>query len=150
MDAHVNLTGNVGGDVEYRNTTIPLASFRLACTPRIRRAGDWVDAPTTWLTVTCFRGLAEHVASSVRRGDPVIVSGRLRTNVWTKEGVEHERLVLEATTVGHDLTWGTSAFHRAARTAVPADRQSDVGEVISSVESQGGEEEHEDTESAAA
>lgn len=152
MDAHVQLTGNVGGDVEFRNTTVPVASFRLACTPRVKRGGDWVDGHTTWLTVTCFRGLAEHVAGSLRRGDPVIVVGRLRTNVWAKDGVEHERLVLEATTVGHDLTWGTSAFRRSTRTTVPADRQADVGELIQSVESQGEEEpgEEPDRESAAA
>jgi single-strand DNA-binding protein len=137
MEAHVQLTGNVGGDVEFRNTSIPVASFRLACTPRIRKEGSWVDAPTTWLTVTCFRSLAEHVTSSVRRGDPVIVAGRLRTSQWSKEGVQYERLVLEATTVGHDLTFGTSAFHRAARPAPPpADRDADVVEVITSVESQ--------------
>jgi single-strand DNA-binding protein len=136
MDAHVHLTGNVGGDVEYRNNTLPVASFRLACTPRIRKAGEWVDGPTTWLTVTAFRSLAENLAGSLRRGDPVLVSGRLRTNVWNRDGVEHERLVLEATSAGHDLTWGTSAFRRAARTAVPVDRQEDVGDVISSVESQ--------------
>ena len=116
MDAHVHLTGNVGGDVEFRNNTVPVASFRLACTPRVRKAGEWTDGATTWLTVTCFRGLADNVAGSLRRGDPVLVGGRLRTNVWTKEGVKHERLVLEATSVGHDLTWGTSAFRRTART----------------------------------
>ena len=136
MDAHVHLTGNVGGDVEYRNNTVAVASFRLACTPRVRKAGEWVDGTTTWLTVTCFRGLAENVAASLRRGDPVLVGGRLRTNVWTKDGIEHERLVLEATSVGHDLTWGTSAFRRVSRTTVPVDRQADVGELISTVESQ--------------
>ncbi len=76
------------------------------------------------------------MAGSLRRGDPVLVGGRLRTNVWTKDGIEHERLVLEATSVGHDLTWGTSAFRRVSRTTVPIDRQADVGEVISTVESQ--------------
>lgn len=136
MDAHVHLTGNVGGDVEYRNNTVPVASFRLACTPRIRRAGDWVDGPTTWLTVTCFRGLATNAAGSLRRGDPVLVTGRLRTNTWTRDGVEHERTVLEATSIGHDLTWGTSAFRRVAKTTVPLDRQDDIAEVINSVESQ--------------
>ena len=134
MDAHVNLTGNVGGDVEYRNNSVPVASFRLACTPRIRKNGEWVDGPTTWLTVTCFRGLATNVAGSLRRGDPVLVSGRLRTNTWHKDGIDHERMVLEATSVGHDLTWGTSAFRRAARTTVAADREDDVAEVISTVE----------------
>lgn len=137
MDAYVHLTGNVGGDVAFTKNSVAVASFRLACTPRIRKDGGWTDGATTWLTVTCFRGLADNVASSLQRGDPVLVTGRLRTNVWTKDGVQHERLVLEATSVGHDLTWGTSAFRRTPRPAEVSDRQEDVGEVISSVESQG-------------
>jgi single-strand DNA-binding protein len=130
------MTGYVGGDVEFRNNTVATASFRLACTPRIRRAGDWSDGETTWITVTCFRSLAEHAASSVRRGDPVIVVGRLRTQVWVKDGLQQERTVLEALTIGHDLTRGTSAFHRNERPQVPEDRDTELAEVIASVESQ--------------
>jgi single-strand DNA-binding protein len=144
MEAYVHMTGYVGGDVEYRNHTTPTGSFRLACTPRMRRGGDWTDGETTWLTVTCFRALAEHAASSIRRGDPVIVIGRLRTQVWTKDGVQQERTVLEALTIGHDLTRGTSAFNRSERPAVPEDRDSEVAEVITSVETQGSNDEAED------
>ena len=43
----------------------------------------------------------------------MVVAGRLRTNVWTKDGTTYERLTLEATTVGHDLTRGTATFFRA-------------------------------------
>jgi single-strand DNA-binding protein len=136
MEAYVHMTGYVGGDVEYRNNTVATASFRLACTPRIRRGGDWSDGETTWLTITCFRSLAEHAASSVRKGDPVIVIGRLRTQVWVKDGVQQERTVLEALTIGHDLTRGTSAFNRSERTPVPEDRDNELAEVITSVESQ--------------
>jgi single-strand DNA-binding protein len=136
MEAYVHITGHVGGDVEYRNNTLPTASFRLACTPRIRRGGDWSDGETTWLTVTCFRSLAEHSASSVRKGDPVIVIGRLRTQVWVKDGVQQERTVLEALTIGHDLTRGTSAFNRSERAQLPEDRESELAEVITQVESQ--------------
>ena len=137
MEAYVHITGYVGGDVEYRNNTTPTGSFRLACTPRLRRGGDWADGETTWLTVTCFRGLAENAASSVRRGDPVIVVGRLRTQTWMKDGAQQERTVLEALTIGHDLSKGTSAFNRSERAAVPEDRDSEVAELIASVESQG-------------
>jgi single-strand DNA-binding protein len=136
MEAYVHMTGYVGGDVEYRNNTLPTASFRLACTPRIRRGGDWSDGETTWLTITCFRSLAEHAASSVRKGDPVIVIGRLRTQVWVKDAVQQERTVLEALTIGHDLSRGTSAFNRSERAQVPEDRESEVAELIAQVESQ--------------
>jgi single-strand DNA-binding protein len=136
MEAYVHITGHVGGDVEFRNNTVATASFRLACTPRMRRGGDWTDGETTWLTITCFRSLAENTASSVRKGDPVIVVGRLRTQVWVKDGVQQERTVLEALTVGHDLSRGTSAFNRSERAQLPEDRESELAEVISSVESQ--------------
>jgi single-strand DNA-binding protein len=43
------------------------------------------------------------------------VVGRLRTNVWEKDGQTHEKLVLEADLVGHDLNRGTSAFRRPHR-----------------------------------
>jgi len=136
MEAYVHITGYVGGDVEYRNHSTPTGSFRLACTPRLRRGGDWADGETTWLTVTCFRGLAENAASSIGKGDPVVVVGRLRTQTWTKDGVPQERTVLEALTIGHDLTKGTSAFNRNERAQLPEDRDTEVAELIASVESQ--------------
>jgi single-strand DNA-binding protein len=136
MDAYVQLTGNVGGTVEFRNNTVPVASFRLAHTPRVRRNGEWADAPTTWITVTCFRALAENVKASLHKGHPVLVAGRLRTNVWTKDGVTYERLTLEATTVGHDLTRGTATFFRAATESTVEDREDSLREVIGRVESQ--------------
>jgi single-strand DNA-binding protein len=136
MDAYVQLTGNVGGTVEFRNNRVPIASFRLAHTPRVRRNGEWADAATTWITVTCFRTLAENVKASIHKGQPVLVAGRLRTNVWTKEGVTYERLTLEATAVGHDLTRGTATFFRARTEEAVEDRDLSLGEVIGRVESQ--------------
>ena len=129
MDAFVHITGHAGTDVEIRgNGTV--ATFRLASTPRVRSKGEWSDGNTTWLEVSCFRTLAEHVAASVRRGDPVVVVGRLRTSVWDKDGQTHERLVLEAETVGHDLTRGITLFRRRPRaTADPQDVAADPHDV---------------------
>ncbi|QDP95844.1 single-stranded DNA-binding protein [Microlunatus elymi] len=118
MDATLTINGNVGSAVDFGRTPqtgVARATFRLACTPRIYRNGNWVDDYTTWITVTCWRQLAEHVASSLNKGDPVIVTGRLRTQVWDDDGGHHQRMVLEATQVGHDLTRGVSTFSRAPR-----------------------------------
>ncbi|MFL6047264.1 MAG: single-stranded DNA-binding protein [Propionibacteriaceae bacterium] len=114
MEAQVHITGYAGTEVESRgNGTV--STFRLACTPRIRTKSGWSDGNTTWIEVACFRTLAQHVAKSVHKGDPVLVVGKLRTNVWEKDGQTHERLVLEADMVGHDLNRGTSVFQRAPR-----------------------------------
>lgn len=138
MDAYVQLTGNVGGSVEFRNNGVPVATFRLAHTPRVRRNDLWVDAPTTWITVTCFRSLAENVAASVHKGHPVLVAGRLRTNVWSKENVTYERLVLEAITVGHDLSRGTATFFRSKPETSAEDPNDSMGELPDRAESRPG------------
>ena len=118
MEAVVHITGYAGTEVETKaNGTV--AKFRLASTPRVRIKGEWGDGNTTWIEVSCFRALAEHVASSIRKGDPVVVIGRLRTNAWEKDGQSHERLVLEAETIGHDLNRGTAAFRRKVRALAP-------------------------------
>ena len=77
--------------------------------------------------MSCFRLLAEHVAASVRKGDAVMVAGKLRTSVWEKDGQAHERLVLEADTVGHDLNRGTSVFRRRPRLSSTETREPDEG-----------------------
>ena len=122
MEAQVHITGYAGTEVESRgNGTV--SAFRLACTPRIKTKNGWSDGNTTWLEVACFRTLAQHVAQSVRKGDPVLVVGKLRTNVWEKDGQTHERLVLEADRVGHDLNRGTSIFQRPPRLATTDSRE---------------------------
>ncbi|HKX14264.1 MAG TPA: single-stranded DNA-binding protein [Propionibacteriaceae bacterium] len=124
MEAQVHITGYAGTEVEVRgNGTV--SAFRLACTPRIRTKSGWSDGNTTWIEVACFRTLAQHVAQSVRKGDPVVVVGKLRTNVWEKDGQTHERLVLEADMVGHDLNRGTSAFRRPPRLPATDSREPD-------------------------
>ena len=87
--------------------------------------------------MSCFRLLAEHVAASVRKGDPVIVVGKLRTNVWEKDGQTHERLVLEADMVGHDLNRGTSAFQRRPRLSSTDSRETDGSPPDDEVEAAG-------------
>jgi single-strand DNA-binding protein len=118
MEALVQMTGYAGTEVDIRGGG-NVSAFRLACTPRVRaKGGEYSDGNTTWIDVTCFRSLATHVAASVRKGDPVIVVGKLRTSVWEKDGQTRERMGLEAETVGHDLTRGTAIFRRAPRASV--------------------------------
>jgi single-strand DNA-binding protein len=138
MDAAVWVTGNVGSEVELKEFRegATFASFRLACTPRVWRGGQWGDDETTWLGVVCSRGLALNVKSSIGKGDPVIVVGRLRTERWKgDDGVAHERLKLEAQSVGHDLSRGTSVFRKATKTT-SEDHGVSLGELMLSTEEQ--------------
>ncbi|WP_199423934.1 single-stranded DNA-binding protein [Actinotalea solisilvae] len=96
---------------------VPYTSFRIATTPRRfdTRAGAWADGRTEWITVKAFRDVAFNVAASVRKGDPLLVHGRLRTEEWESESGPRTTLVLEASALGHDLTRGQSRFARTVR-----------------------------------
>ena len=118
-DSTITVRGWLGADVDLRTAgEVPVASFRLACTPRKfnPRTETWSDSGTQWYTVTCWRGLGETVAGSLRRGDPVVVHGRLELRRYVNSNnVEVEALEIEATAVGHDLSRGTSRFTRTQK-----------------------------------
>lgn len=150
MDAAVWVTGNVGSEVELKEFRegVTYASFRLACTPRIWRGGQWGDDETTWMGVVCTKALALNVKSSIGKGDPVIAVGRLRTERWIdSQCALQERLKLEAQSVGHDLTRGTSVFRKTNR-AAPDEHEVNVAELMVATEEQGGADESATTEVA--
>jgi single-strand DNA-binding protein len=116
----LTVTGNVASrpKASLTSTGHSVTSFRLASTPRRfnKSRGEWVDGPTAWFAVSCWRGLADHVASSLSLGDPVVVHGRLEVKEFTRgDGVPGTSLDLQAHTVGHDLSRGTSMFRRRSR-----------------------------------
>ncbi|MGH3490232.1 MAG: single-stranded DNA-binding protein [Actinopolymorphaceae bacterium] len=71
---------------------------------------------TQAVTVVCWRALAENVAASLHKGEPVVATGRLRVEPWEKDdGRTGTSVEVEAQVVGHDLSRGTSAFRRTRR-----------------------------------
>ncbi|MFC1443450.1 single-stranded DNA-binding protein [Streptacidiphilus sp. N1-10] len=117
----VTVVGHVASEVRYATTAsgVPVASFRLAATDRRfdKQREVWVDGDTSFYTVWSWRWLAENVLASVGRGDPLLVTGRMRVREWDNgEGKPRGYAAeIEATAIGHDLSRGTSAFRRAVR-----------------------------------
>ena len=122
-ETYVTLCGWLGGDVTVRDAGgVPVAHFRVASTPRRyqRRTETWEDGDTQWYSVNAWRALARNCDESLRRGDPVVVHGKLSARSWTnKSGVEVTTFEVEAAFVGHDLNRGTSAFQRRKLSAAP-------------------------------
>jgi single-strand DNA-binding protein len=118
-DTQITVQGFVGGAVSLRRVgDTEVATFRLGCTPRHfnKRSGEWADAPTQWYTVNAWRGLARNVATSIIKGDAVMVVGRLNVSVWRpQDGGERTTLEIEATSVGHDLRHGVTRLARNER-----------------------------------
>jgi single-strand DNA-binding protein len=140
-DSTVTFQGWLGGDVRLRSAAgVPVASFRVASTPRRfhRASNTWSDGPTQWFTVTVWRGLAEHCADSLRRGDPVVVHGRLSQSTWVNsDNVECSTLEVEAAFVGHDLNRGRTRFEKTQRE--PAVRREEQPETVAADPAPGGE-----------
>ncbi|MDN5859971.1 MAG: single-stranded DNA-binding protein [Pseudonocardia sp.] len=108
------------------------ASFRLACTERRREwgTGNWVDGETLFMTVICWRSLAENVQASLRVGDPVVVRGRMRTREFEIEGRRATNLEMEAAAIGPDLSRCTTVVTRTSGGAVRSADASAVGDLV--------------------
>lgn len=98
---------------------LPITSFRLAAAVKKfdRTKNRWVDAETNWFTITSFRQLAVNTATSISKGDRVIVVGKLRVRDWDNGERAGTSVEIEAENIGHDLFWGSSTFVRTVMTS---------------------------------
>jgi single-strand DNA-binding protein len=115
----ITITGLTATDPRHLITSegVAISSFRFASTDRrYNRATDkWEDGDTTWFTVSAFRALAENVKASVKKGERLIITGRLRIRDWETDDRKGTDVEIEADAIGHDLSWGTTQFVKNAR-----------------------------------
>lgn len=117
----VTVCGNVVGEPEHRTTASGgvVTNLRIASAPRRLREGEWGDGPTSFYDVACWNKIGANVASSVGKGDPVVVHGTLRVREWVNEAGRGRAAEITAEHIGHDLKWGTAAFRRHSRLVAP-------------------------------
>ena len=119
MSALLTLTANLTADPELRFTPAgaAVASFRVASNDRYQdRNGEWVDAEPTYLSVTCWRALAEHCAETLHKGDQVVVTGRLQGRSYeTEDGQKRNVNEVTADSVGVSLAFATATVTRSPR-----------------------------------
>ncbi|MBL0887082.1 single-stranded DNA-binding protein [Myceligenerans indicum] len=114
-DVKVTVTGNAGSDPVIRRsargnewTTFPVASTR-----RIRGTdGVFHDGPTVWFQVKAWGHAAVNISRSVKKGQPVMVAGRLEVDEWGDEARRRTTLVINADCVGPNLMKGQAEFQR--------------------------------------
>lgn len=97
----LTIVGNLTADPELRFTPSGAAvtSFTVAATPRTfdRQAQEWRDGDPLFLRCSVWRQQAENVAECLRRGNRVMVSGRLKQRSFeTREGEKRTVIELEA------------------------------------------------------
>jgi single-strand DNA-binding protein len=120
FDTMITVVGNLVDDPKMRSTPTgtPVASFRIASTSRRfdKISGGHVDGNRLFLTVTCWQEMAANVASSLRKGQPVVVYGRLLSREYVKDEQARVTFEMTAEAVGPNLARGRADFTRAGAT----------------------------------
>lgn len=120
-DSYTTVEGNVTFPPQQkfgREAGTPFVTFGIAQN-RTRREpnGDVVNLGTSFYEVVAFRALGVNALASVHKGDPVVVHGRLRISDWDEDGHTRTKAQIDATSIGHNLTFGVSAFTKRRRVA---------------------------------
>lgn len=122
MTDQLTLTGVVATTPRHIVTSEGLAitSFRLASQQRKydRGTNQWADADTNWYTVTAFRELAVNASQSLKKGDRIVTSGRVKVRDWTTDDRSGTSIEVEAESLGHDLFWGVTQYQKVPRGAM--------------------------------
>ncbi len=110
MNSQITITGLIATTPRHLVTQegLPITSFRLA------QENDGTTI-VNWFTITAFKVLAINAATSLGKGDRIVVSGELRLRDWDNGETQGTSAEIEARTIGHDLNWSTSV---ATRTVV--------------------------------
>jgi single-strand DNA-binding protein len=132
-EASISVAGYVATepDLTTTQTGTSMLKMRVAWTPRRfdRETSQWLDQPTCFVWVKCWRRLAENVEFSMHKGDPIVVSGTLTISEYlSKEGDRRMSVDINATAVGHDLSRGVTRFRRQRPEKDPSAREGQSGE----------------------
>ncbi|MFJ4294631.1 single-stranded DNA-binding protein [Curtobacterium sp. NPDC089689] len=121
MNDTITICGIVATEPRHlvTDTGVAITSLRLASPSRRfdRATGVWTNGATNWFTVTAFRSLAANVHKSLKKGDRIVVTGRVRIRTWERDGRGGTSVEVDAEGIGHDLAWGISNWIRVPRQA---------------------------------
>lgn len=122
MNDAITVVGSLGADPILKSVNGDhVAEFRLACKSRRKEGDEWVDGHTNWYSIEAWGRFSEHVSASLRKGDVVIVLGKLKIDQWESGDKRGTSVKIRAEHVGHSLKVGPSTKER--RTAPPLDHE---------------------------
>ena len=107
MTDRITVTGNIGQAPMLKATPKgDVVEFTLARSQRVQAEdGGWRDGETLWYAVSAWDRLGASAEAALRRGQRVIVEGRLTERRWTgQDGVERLSRDLRADVIGRDIS----------------------------------------------
>lgn len=116
-DTWLTICGNTTADAEikYLPSGVALASWTVACTPRVKKGETWEDGETAFYRCTAWRQMAESVAETITRGMRVLVYGKLRIRTYDKDGEKRTSVEIDVEHVGPDLRYATATVNKVSR-----------------------------------
>jgi len=139
----VTIEGNLTGDPEHGASDSGNEYARFTVAVNDRRLNEttnrWEDVGTVFHRVVVFNQQSRNVATSLRKGDSVIVAGDLRFGTYTDKetGKTRETRDVVADNIGVSLKFATVSVDRAPRASGPAADRSATGPVAEPVSSTG-------------
>lgn len=123
----ITIVGNLTNDPELRFTPsgVAVANFTVASTPRTydKNRSEWVDGETLFMNCSIWRDAAENVAETLTRGMRVIVTGRLKSRSFEKDGAKRTIVEVDAEDVGPSLRYASAKVTKTQRGAAQAPQQ---------------------------
>lgn len=95
------IAGHLGKDpeVRYLSSGDAVCNFSVAVTESWKGKDGEKKEFTTWYRVNAFGKLAEICGQYLKKGSGVLVTGKMQTRKWEKDGVERESWELRADTM---------------------------------------------------
>ena len=120
----ITVVGNLTRDPEMRYTAsgVSTATFGVAVNRswRNQQTNEWEER-TSFFNIVCWRGLAENVAASLKKGTRIVATGRLEQRSWeTEQGEKRSVVEIVADDVAPSLRFATAEVHKVERSG-PSD-----------------------------
>ncbi|WP_448333544.1 single-stranded DNA-binding protein [Streptomyces sp. DSM 41534] len=101
-------------DLRYAASGGAVVKIRLAFNSRKKDpSGEWKDDASFFVTGVVFGQAAENIAASLQRGMEVVVSGRMKTDSWEKDGEKKSTPSLLLDSIGPSLRFATARVEKA-------------------------------------
>lgn len=97
----VSISGNLTRDPELRHTGsgTAVASLRIAANNRRKQGESWIDEPM-FFDITVWSGMGEWVTKNVKKGDKLVISGRLMWREFDdKDGNKRQAVSITADSI---------------------------------------------------
>ena len=93
----VFLSGKLGREPEIKQTSlgILICNLAVATSENVKKGDKW-EKETEWHNAVVFGGRGEFIAKSAQKGSGIVLTGRIKTEKWEKNGEKKNKVVIIA------------------------------------------------------